>query len=187
MSGFCFPGFTDEFAQEVFTKFYVCLYLCLPLCVLCWGSPLECEICPLLRSEPFEMKMPACAVTLLKETVCVFACVCALGCTVWIRVQILLVAQSAKTLLCTGCGPHGIQLTVQSSTTQFYFTAHFLSPLLTSPVFCFISMFQGSSKHNVYSTQHSGRHLLDFSSEAETEVVMGPDSLNSGPSEVVDR
>uniref|UniRef100_A0A3Q4BXM2 BZIP domain-containing protein n=1 Tax=Mola mola TaxID=94237 RepID=A0A3Q4BXM2_MOLML len=49
-----------------------------------------------------------------------------------------------------------------------------------------MSVFQGSSKHNVYFTQHSGRHLLDFSTEAKTEAVMGPDPLNSGPSEVVD-
>lgn len=65
MNGFAFA------TREVFTvaKFCVCLYLCLRLCVLCQGSPLECEICPLLWSEPFEMKMPASAVILLKETV----------------------------------------------------------------------------------------------------------------------
>lgn len=62
-----------------------------------------------------------------------------------------------------------------------------LSPFLTPSVLCFISLFQGSSKLEVYSTQHSGRHLLDFSSEAETEMMMGPDPLSSGPSEIVDR
>lgn len=51
-----------------------------------------------------------------------------------------------------------------------------------------MSLFQGGpgSKLGSVSTQHSGRHLLGFSSEAETEVVMGPDSLGSGPSEMAD-
>ncbi|XP_070688680.1 cyclic AMP-dependent transcription factor ATF-6 alpha [Pempheris klunzingeri] len=49
-----------------------------------------------------------------------------------------------------------------------------------------MSVLQGGSKPDVYSTQHSGRHLLDFSSEAETEFVMGPDPLGSGPSEIAD-
>lgn len=58
---------------------------------------------------------------------------------------------------------------------------------LTSPVLCFIRLFQGGSKHDAFSTQHSGRHLLDFSPEAETEVVMGPDPHRSGSSEIADR
>ncbi|XP_044054765.1 cyclic AMP-dependent transcription factor ATF-6 alpha [Siniperca chuatsi] len=49
-----------------------------------------------------------------------------------------------------------------------------------------MSLFQGGSKHDVFSTQHSGRHLLDFSPGAETEVMMGPDPLHSGPSEIAD-
>ncbi|XP_034566638.1 cyclic AMP-dependent transcription factor ATF-6 alpha [Notolabrus celidotus] len=49
-----------------------------------------------------------------------------------------------------------------------------------------MSLFQGGSKPEVYTGQHSGRHLLDFSSEDQTEIVMGPDSLRSGPSEVAD-
>ncbi|XP_010728529.3 cyclic AMP-dependent transcription factor ATF-6 alpha [Larimichthys crocea] len=49
-----------------------------------------------------------------------------------------------------------------------------------------MSLFQGGSKNDVYSPQHSGRHLLDFSSEAETEVVMDPEPVSSGPSEIVD-
>ncbi|XP_054458475.1 cyclic AMP-dependent transcription factor ATF-6 alpha [Anoplopoma fimbria] len=51
-----------------------------------------------------------------------------------------------------------------------------------------MSLFQGGpgSKLGVISTQPSGRHLLGFSSEAETEVVMGPDPLRSGPSEMAD-
>ncbi|XP_038571981.1 cyclic AMP-dependent transcription factor ATF-6 alpha [Micropterus salmoides] len=47
-------------------------------------------------------------------------------------------------------------------------------------------LFQGGSKHDAFSTQHSGRHLLDFSPEAETEVVMGPDPHRSGSSEIAD-
>lgn len=108
----------------------VCLYLCSRLCVLCQGSPLECEICPLLRSDPFEMKMPPSVVILLKETVCIFTCVCvpqcALDFAVKIRVQIL----------CTGCGPHGIRQSFQSS-TQFFFSVSSLHPKcadFTSPV-----------------------------------------------------
>ncbi|TKS74532.1 Cyclic AMP-dependent transcription factor ATF-6 alpha [Collichthys lucidus] len=49
-----------------------------------------------------------------------------------------------------------------------------------------MSLFQGGSKNDVYTPQNSGRHLLDFSSEAETEVVMGPKPVSSGPSEIVD-
>ncbi|XP_051233855.1 cyclic AMP-dependent transcription factor ATF-6 alpha [Dicentrarchus labrax] len=50
-----------------------------------------------------------------------------------------------------------------------------------------MSLFQGGSKHDIYSTeQHGGRHLLNFSPETETEVVMGPDPLHSGPSEIAD-
>ncbi|XP_070764754.1 cyclic AMP-dependent transcription factor ATF-6 alpha [Enoplosus armatus] len=49
-----------------------------------------------------------------------------------------------------------------------------------------MSLFQGGSKQDVFSTQHSGRHLLDFSPEAETEAVMGPDPLRRGPSEIAD-
>ncbi|XP_039985169.1 cyclic AMP-dependent transcription factor ATF-6 alpha isoform X2 [Xiphias gladius] len=51
-----------------------------------------------------------------------------------------------------------------------------------------MSLFQGDpgSKLEVVSMQHSGRHLLDFSPEAETEVVMGPEPLGSGPPEMAD-
>ncbi|XP_042337455.1 cyclic AMP-dependent transcription factor ATF-6 alpha [Plectropomus leopardus] len=51
-----------------------------------------------------------------------------------------------------------------------------------------MSLFQGGpgSKLGSVSTQHSGRHLLGFSSEAETEVGMGPDPLASSPSEMAD-
>lgn len=50
------------------------------------------------------------------------------------------------------------------------------------------SLFQSGpgSKLDVVSTEHSGRHLLGFSSEAETEVVMGPEPLGSGPMEMAD-
>ncbi|XP_069006416.1 cyclic AMP-dependent transcription factor ATF-6 alpha isoform X1 [Embiotoca jacksoni] len=60
-------------------------------------------------------------------------------------------------------------------------------------VLCFLvlnvgpmSLFQGGSKLEVASMQHSGRHLLGFSPEAETEAVMGPKPLGSGPSEMAD-
>lgn len=49
-----------------------------------------------------------------------------------------------------------------------------------------ISLFQGGSKPGVVSMQHSGRHLLGISSEAETEVVMGSDPLAGAPSEMAD-
>ncbi|GLD50252.1 cyclic AMP-dependent transcription factor ATF-6 alpha [Lates japonicus] len=51
-----------------------------------------------------------------------------------------------------------------------------------------MSLFQGGpgSKLDVVSTQHSGRHLLGFSPEAETEVVMGPETLGGGPSDMAD-
>ncbi|KAF1385781.1 hypothetical protein PFLUV_G00111340 [Perca fluviatilis] len=48
-----------------------------------------------------------------------------------------------------------------------------------------MSLFQGGPGSKL-SMQHSGRHLLGFSSEAETEVVMGPDPLGGGPSEMAD-
>lgn len=49
-------------------------------------------------------------------------------------------------------------------------------------------LFQGDpgSKLEVVSTQHSNRHLLGFSPEAETEVVMGPEPLGSSASEMAD-
>lgn len=48
------------------------------------------------------------------------------------------------------------------------------------------SLFQGGpgSRLDVVSTQHSGRHLLGFTSEAESEVVTEPQS--TGPSEMAD-
>uniref|UniRef100_A0A8C6T3D3 Activating transcription factor 6 n=1 Tax=Neogobius melanostomus TaxID=47308 RepID=A0A8C6T3D3_9GOBI len=48
------------------------------------------------------------------------------------------------------------------------------------------SLFQGGpgSRLDVVSTQHSGRHLLGISSEAESEVVLRPQS--TGPSEMAD-
>ncbi|AWP11020.1 putative cyclic AMP-dependent transcription factor ATF-6 alpha [Scophthalmus maximus] len=51
-----------------------------------------------------------------------------------------------------------------------------------------MSVFQGGpgSKLEVVSGEHSGRHLLGFSPEAETNVVMGPEALGSGPSEMAD-
>ncbi|XP_022615183.1 cyclic AMP-dependent transcription factor ATF-6 alpha isoform X2 [Seriola dumerili] len=51
-----------------------------------------------------------------------------------------------------------------------------------------MSLFQGGpgSKLEVVSMQHSGRHLLAFSPEAETQVVMGPEPLGSAPSDVAD-
>lgn len=49
-----------------------------------------------------------------------------------------------------------------------------------------MSLFQGGSKHESYSTHHSGRHLLDFSSQPETEAMMGSDPFGSGPSEIAD-
>uniref|UniRef100_A0A3P9BJ82 Activating transcription factor 6 n=1 Tax=Maylandia zebra TaxID=106582 RepID=A0A3P9BJ82_9CICH len=50
-------------------------------------------------------------------------------------------------------------------------------------------LFQGGpgSSLEVASTQHSGRHLLGFSPEAEIERLMGPDALGSRPSEMGDR
>lgn len=74
------------------------------------------------------------------------------------------------------------------SIASFLILPH-LSLFLTSPVLYFISLFQGDpgSKLEVVSMQHSGRHLLDFSPEAETEVVMGPEPLGSGPPEMADR
>ncbi|KAG7230833.1 hypothetical protein INR49_019647 [Caranx melampygus] len=52
-----------------------------------------------------------------------------------------------------------------------------------------MSLFQGGpgSKLEVVSSQHSGRHLLGFSPEEETQVEMGPEPLGSGPSDVAGR
>lgn len=47
-----------------------------------------------------------------------------------------------------------------------------------------MSLFQGGSKPDAYSVQNTGRHLLDFSSEAE--IVKGPGPLSRGPSEFAD-
>ncbi|XP_034079478.1 cyclic AMP-dependent transcription factor ATF-6 alpha [Gymnodraco acuticeps] len=51
-----------------------------------------------------------------------------------------------------------------------------------------MSLFQGGpgSKLRDVSLQQGGRHLLAFSSEAETEAGMDPDSLGPGPSETGD-
>ncbi|XP_060889157.1 cyclic AMP-dependent transcription factor ATF-6 alpha [Labrus mixtus] len=49
-----------------------------------------------------------------------------------------------------------------------------------------MSLFQGGSKTDVFAAQHSGRHLLNFSSDDQTEFATGPDSLRSGPSEIAD-
>uniref|UniRef100_A0A672I2S0 Activating transcription factor 6 n=1 Tax=Salarias fasciatus TaxID=181472 RepID=A0A672I2S0_SALFA len=48
------------------------------------------------------------------------------------------------------------------------------------------SLFQGGpgSKLEVSSTQHSGRHLLGFSPEAESDFVLGPESLGQDAAEV---
>uniref|UniRef100_A0A669EVM8 Activating transcription factor 6 n=1 Tax=Oreochromis niloticus TaxID=8128 RepID=A0A669EVM8_ORENI len=50
-------------------------------------------------------------------------------------------------------------------------------------------LFQGGpgSSLEVASMQHSGRHLLGFSPEAEIEHLMGPEALGSWPSEMGDR
>uniref|UniRef100_A0A672I4K2 Activating transcription factor 6 n=1 Tax=Salarias fasciatus TaxID=181472 RepID=A0A672I4K2_SALFA len=55
-----------------------------------------------------------------------------------------------------------------------------------SLLFFFISLFQGGpgSKLEVSSTQHSGRHLLGFSPEAESDFVLGPESLGQDAAEV---
>ncbi|XP_035767786.1 cyclic AMP-dependent transcription factor ATF-6 alpha [Neolamprologus brichardi] len=52
-----------------------------------------------------------------------------------------------------------------------------------------MSLFQGGpgSSLEVASMQHSSRHLLGFSPEAEIERLMGPDALGSRPSEMGDR
>ncbi|XP_041646887.1 cyclic AMP-dependent transcription factor ATF-6 alpha [Cheilinus undulatus] len=50
-----------------------------------------------------------------------------------------------------------------------------------------MSLFQGGSKPDVYTARHIGRHLLNFSTEKQTELVMGADSFHSGPSEIGDR
>ncbi|XP_072245742.1 cyclic AMP-dependent transcription factor ATF-6 alpha [Leuresthes tenuis] len=47
------------------------------------------------------------------------------------------------------------------------------------------SLFQGGSKLEVTPMQHSGRHLLGFSSEAENELTMGPQP-SGRPSEMPD-
>lgn len=54
---------------------------------------------------------------------------------------------------------------------------------------CVISLFQGGpgSKLEVVSSQHSGRHLLGFSPEEESQVEMGPEPLGRGPSDVARR
>lgn len=49
-----------------------------------------------------------------------------------------------------------------------------------------VSLFQGSSKLDVYSTHPSGRHLLDFSSDDQAEFVLGSGSLHKSPPEVAD-
>ncbi|KAM3620524.1 uncharacterized protein V6R79_024932 [Siganus canaliculatus] len=49
-----------------------------------------------------------------------------------------------------------------------------------------MSLFQGGSKLDVYSTQHIGRHLLGSKSEAEIEAVMSPNPFDDGPSEIAD-
>lgn len=64
-----------------------------------------------------------------------------------------------------------------------------LSLLLTSPVLCLSSLFQGgpASKLGGVSVPQGGRHLLGFSPETESEVAMGPDRLRGGPSDMADR
>lgn len=48
----------------------------------------------------------------------------------------------------------------------------------SSPVSRLVSLFQGSSKHDVYSTHSSGRHLLDFNSEGESEAMMDAEPVD---------
>ncbi|XP_053178010.1 cyclic AMP-dependent transcription factor ATF-6 alpha [Scomber japonicus] len=51
-----------------------------------------------------------------------------------------------------------------------------------------MSLFQGGpgSKLQIVPVQHSNRHLLGFSPEAETEFEMSPEPLGSGPSQMAD-
>lgn len=51
-----------------------------------------------------------------------------------------------------------------------------------------MSLLQGGpgSKLDISSVQHSGRHLLGFSPEAESELVMGPEDLVRAPPEMAD-
>uniref|UniRef100_A0A3Q3L013 Activating transcription factor 6 n=1 Tax=Mastacembelus armatus TaxID=205130 RepID=A0A3Q3L013_9TELE len=51
-----------------------------------------------------------------------------------------------------------------------------------------MSLFQGDpgSKLDVVSMQHNGRKLLEFSPEAETNVMMGPETATSGSYEMAD-
>lgn len=49
-----------------------------------------------------------------------------------------------------------------------------------------MSLFQAGSKRDAFPSHHGGRHLLGFSPEAEIEAVMGPDPVQSGPSEIAD-
>lgn len=58
-------------------------------------------------------------------------------------------------------------------------------PRLT--LFPLLSYFQSSSGREVYSVPHTGRHLLDFSPEAEAEEATGAGPLGGGPSAVDDR
>lgn len=114
-----------------------------------------------------------------------------LDCTVQIRVQISLLrpscAQDEGHM--TFC-PHFLCCSVL---LFFLFSSSWLPSLFfifvhrSTRLFFSNSVFQSSSKHEIFSTQHRGRHLLDFASETETEAAMGPDPLSSGPSEIGDR
>lgn len=131
--------------------------------------------------QSFEIKMPATAVMLFEEPVFLLVSQHALGCTVQIRVHIFLLKalQSAP----TSC----------AAPSRFFFFLSFLpactvpnlSPSLISPLP--FSVFQSSSKHEVFSAQHRGRQLLGIASKAESQAALGPDPLTGGPSEVVDR
>lgn len=114
------------------------------------------------------------------------------------RVEILLVAKNEKPSCAQDVGhmefgghfspvPSPSFHFVSSIPSVLIFTSPVSVLSLPPPVFCFISLFQGGSKPDAFSTQHSSRKMLGFSSEAETEVVMGSDPLGRGPSEIADR
>lgn len=201
-----FLGPVSEFAFETWAIFTVA-----KACV-CVSVPVPVSMC-FVFGLPFGMwNMPAFEVrslwnenaTQYSNTVewdCVYFCLCVYPSVLW-----LMQSRSEfrfclwlKTLLCTGCGPHGIQQPFHSYAKFFFWLCFYhlqvswfllhLSFLPISPVLCFISLFQGGpdSKLQIVPMQHSNRHLLGFSPEAETEAEMGPEALGSGPSLMADR
>lgn len=168
----------------------MCVYLFLHLCCVCQHSPLECQKCLPPPNILWNENASQCSNAVWIDCVLLLVSRHVFDCTVQIRVQISLLKPSCAQdeghmtfcpnfLFCSVLGffifldyPHcSLSLSI-AHLTSFFFS---------------ISVFQSSSKHDVFSTQHRGRHLLDFASEAETEVAMGPDPLTSGPSEIADR